>query len=87
MERVAATLGVNVRTLQRHLEEAGESYAGLLNEARRELVPRYLENRAYSLTQVAQLLGYEFPSSFSRWFRGQFGMSPARWRAGHGKKR
>jgi AraC-like DNA-binding protein len=81
IERIAAELGTTSRTLQRHLDRAGASFAGILNEARRDLVPRYLENRAYSLTQVSELLGYEFPSSFSRWFRGEFGMPPARWRA------
>lgn len=86
MARIADELGTTTRTLQRQLERAGESYAGLLNEARRHLVPRYLENPAYSLMQVSELLGYGFQSSFTRWFRGEFGMSPARWRAAKARK-
>ena len=83
VEQIAHGLGMTPRTLQRQLEEAGESFSGLLNAVRLELVPRYLENRAYSLTQVAELLGYTYPSSFTRWFAGEFGISPARWRADH----
>jgi len=83
VEEIAQGLGMTPRTLQRELEAAGESFSGVLNAVRLELVPRYLENRAYSLTQVAGLLGYGYPSSFTRWFVGEFGISPARWRADH----
>ncbi|HUL94474.1 MAG TPA: AraC family transcriptional regulator [Usitatibacter sp.] len=82
VEQIAQVLGTNPRALQRKLEESGESFTALLNDARRELVVRYLENPAYSVTQVGEMLGYNFPSSFTRWFVGQFGTSPARWRAG-----
>ena len=51
------------------------------------MVERYLENSAYSIVQVGELLGYEFPSSFTRWFRKQFGKSPARWRLERSRKR
>ena len=86
VEQIAHGLGMTPRTLQRQLDEAGESFSGLLNAVRLELVPGYLENRAYSLTQVAELLGYGYPSSFTRWFVGEFGISPARWRADHARK-
>ena len=81
IEQVARALGTNPRMLQRRLDACGETFSGLLNATRRELVMRYLENPAYSLTQIAALLGYGFPSSFTRWFAGEFGTSPARWRA------
>jgi len=80
LEQIAYGLGMSERGLQRALDESGESFSQILNHVRRELVLRYLENPAHSLTQVAQLLGYAFPSSFTRWFTAQFGMSPARWR-------
>ncbi|HEX4780534.1 MAG TPA: AraC family transcriptional regulator [Usitatibacter sp.] len=80
IEHVAHALGVSPRMLQRSLEETGESFSDLLTEARRELAMRYLANPDYSMTQVAHLLGYSFPSSFTRWFVAQFGRSPAGWR-------
>ena len=82
IESVSGTLGSNPRALQRKLEESGHAFSSLLNDARRELVMRYLDNPAYSITQVGELLGYNFPSSFTRWFVAQFGTSPAQWRAG-----
>jgi AraC-like DNA-binding protein len=79
IEQVARSLGTQPRALQRRLEP--QSFSDLLNEARREIVVRYLDNPAFSLTQVGGLLGYRFPSSFTRWFVSQFGRSPAQWRA------
>jgi AraC-like DNA-binding protein len=84
IEQVAQALGTNPRALQRKLDETGDDFSTLLNDARRELALRHLENPAYSITQVGVLLGYNFPSSFTRWFVAQFGMSPARWRAKKG---
>ena len=81
IERVAQALGMNVRTLQRRLEEAGHSFSDVTNEVRRELVQRYMENPRYSLSQIAELLGYSMLSSFTRWFGSEFGMAPAAWRA------
>jgi AraC-like DNA-binding protein len=84
---VAQVLGTNPRALQRRLEARGESFSALLNATRREQVLRYLDNPAYSLTQVAALLGYGFPSSFTRWFTAEFGKSPARWRSGRSREK
>jgi AraC-like DNA-binding protein len=80
IEHVAAQLNVNVRTLQRHLEASGEVFSDLVNSVRRELVLRYMETPGYSMGQIAELLGYASPGSFTRWFVAQFGASPVRWR-------
>jgi AraC-like DNA-binding protein len=81
IEQVAQTQGMNVRTLQRRLEESGLTFKDLINSVRRDLVMRYLENPGYSLGRIADMLGYSMPSSFTRWFIAQFGMPPASWRA------
>lgn len=78
--QVAHTHGVNVRTLQRRLETFQTSFSTLINDVRRVLVFRYLKNPNYSLGQVSDILGYSMPSSFTRWFIGQFGISPLAWR-------
>ncbi|WP_442114083.1 AraC family transcriptional regulator [Pseudomonas sp. NUPR-001] len=83
IEQVAQTQGMNVRTLQRRLEECGITFSDLINSVRRDLVIRYLENPSYSLGRIADMLGYSMPSSFTRWFIAQFGMPPATWRAQH----
>ncbi|MBM5456473.1 AraC family transcriptional regulator [Pseudomonas sp. P66] len=84
IEQVAQTQGMNVRTLQRRLEECGVTFSDLINGVRRDLVIRYLENPNYSLGRIADMLGYSMPSSFTRWFIAQFGMPPASWRSQHG---
>ena len=80
IEHVAAQLNMNVRTLQRHLEASGVVFSDLVNSVRRELVLRYIGTAGYSMGQIAELLGYASPGSFTRWFIAQFGASPVRWR-------
>ena len=77
--RVAASLGLNERTLQRRLAAEGVDFAGLLNGARRDLAVRYVA-AARPLARVADLLGYTRQSSFSRWFAEEFGQSATAWR-------
>lgn len=76
IEQVAAGLGLNVRTLQRALEDEGEVFSYLLNGVRRDLVARYLKNEAHSLTEISAMLGFSHSSAFSRWYAAQFGTSP-----------
>ncbi|WP_369959763.1 AraC family transcriptional regulator [Pseudomonas benzenivorans] len=81
IEQIAQALGMNVRTLQRRLEENHVTFSDLINDVRRDLVTRYMENPSFSLARIADLLGYSMPSSFTRWFAAQFGIPPAAWRA------
>lgn len=81
IEQIAQTQGMNVRTLQRRLKDDGCAFNDVINEVRRDLVLRYLENPNYSLSRIADLLGYSMASSFTRWFITQFDMPPATWRA------
>jgi AraC-like DNA-binding protein len=85
IEQIAQALGINVRTLQRRLEESQANFSDLVNEVRRDLVQRYMNNPSHSLARIGELLGYSLPSSFTRWFTAQFGTTPAAWRAAHGK--
>jgi AraC-like DNA-binding protein len=78
--QVAQGLGMNARTMQRRLAAEGEEFSALVDRVRRDLAVRYLANPAYSLAQVARMLGYGQHSSFTRWFASEFGAPPARWR-------
>jgi AraC-like DNA-binding protein len=80
IKHVALSLGMNVRTLQRELDEAGESFSSLLNGVRRKLVGGYLDNPRFTVGQVAALLGYRRHGSFTRWFAEEFDSSPLEWR-------
>ncbi|HEY2359417.1 MAG TPA: AraC family transcriptional regulator [Phenylobacterium sp.] len=80
--RVAASLGLNERTLQRRLAAEDADFTDLLGKIRRDLTVRYVANEALPLARIAGLVGYTRQSSFNRWFAEEFGMSPTRWRAG-----
>ncbi len=81
IDQVSESLGLSTRTLQRQLEQTGESFQTLVNEVRREQATRYLETRTHSITQITQLLGFTETSAFSRWFSQQFKVPPSRWKS------
>jgi AraC-like DNA-binding protein len=78
---VAATLGVSERSLSRRLAEEGTSFRDIVQQQRRQMAHRYLDDPAIRPTQVAYLLGYAQPSAFSHAFRRWTGVSPAAYRA------
>ena len=79
-EQAAQSLGMDRRTLHRHLGRIGETFSSIVDEVRSDLASHYLEERRRSLSEVAFLLGFSASSAFSRWFRGRFGCSPTSWR-------
>jgi AraC-like DNA-binding protein len=79
-DEVARALGVNQRTLHRHLAAVDDSFSSIVDRTRAGLAERYLSARRYRLTDISQLLGFAAPSAFSRWFRKNFGDSPRQWR-------
>ena len=84
-QTIATRLGVDRRTIHRHLARENQTFSSVLDSVRAELVTRYIENRDRPLASVAELLGFSAVSAFSRWFRNQFGCSVTDWRAGrHG---
>ncbi|EHP41275.1 AraC family transcriptional regulator [Cupriavidus basilensis OR16] len=76
---IAAQLGMDVRTIRRHLDREATSFNALMREVRRELAPRYLAGPPRSRYELAMLLGFSAPQSFTRWFRGEFGVPVASW--------
>lgn len=73
VEVVAQHLGMDRRTVAKHLAAEGTSFSALVNGLRRDLLSRYLDDGSCSLGEVAALLGFSEPSAFSRWHRQQFG--------------
>ncbi|MFB7243948.1 AraC family transcriptional regulator [Streptomyces populi] len=80
IEQVARSLGVDRRTVHRHLAASGETFSSLLNVTRRHLAEQFVANPRRPLTEISDLLGFSSLSGFSRWFREQFGCSPRAWR-------
>jgi AraC-like DNA-binding protein len=79
-EAIAKKLGTSERTLRRKLQEDGTTYDQLLDELRRELAERYLQDPKVSTDEAALMLGYSEPSAFRRAFRRWHGTSPAAYR-------
>lgn len=79
-DSIAARLGVDRRTVHRHLAREGKTFSSLMDSVRAELVTRYIDNRDRPLASLAELLGFSALSAFSRWFRTQFGCSVSEWR-------
>src|SRR5262249_19727045 len=79
-DRVAHRLGVDRRTIHRHLSKEGETFSSLLESVRTELVTRYFNNRDQPLSSIAGMLGFSGLSSFSRWYRIKFGHNASEWR-------
>ncbi|MYW69763.1 helix-turn-helix domain-containing protein [Streptomyces sp. SID8379] len=80
IEQVAGSLGVDRRTVHRHLAASGETFSSLVNATRTQLAEQLVANPRRSLTEISGLLGFSAPSAFSRWFRDQFGTSARDWR-------
>ncbi|CAM2188925.1 AraC-like DNA-binding protein [Paraburkholderia sacchari] len=76
-DRVAEKLGISRRMLQRRLEDEHTTFSALLTEVRKERVVYLLASGKHGLSGVAELIGFTHQSTFSRWFRTEFGCSPS----------
>lgn len=79
-QQVAQHLGVDRRTLHRHLVQEGTTFSDLLQAVRVELATRLVSHTAQPLAAVAALLGFASPSAFAYWFTSSFGCSARAWR-------
>jgi AraC-like DNA-binding protein len=77
---VARLLGIDRRTLHRHLARHGESFSTLHSAVRVELAARHVRLGLRRLADVADLLGFRSQSDFSHWFKTHFHASPREWR-------
>ena len=75
VEVIAQELGVDRRTVARGLACEGTTFSQLIDNMRRELLLRHLDDRSQSLANMSSLLGFSSPSAFARWHRRQFGVT------------
>jgi len=80
-DEMAKELHMSRRTLQRKLAELDTSYQKLVDDMRRDLALRYLEDPRKSVMDVTFLLGFSGHSAFTRAFRRWTGNSPTGYRA------
>jgi AraC-like DNA-binding protein len=80
IDSAANHMCTSVRSLQRHLAQAGLTYSKLLEYARFEVATEMLGDPNLKIIDIAYSLGYEDPSHFSRAFRRVSGQSPREYR-------
>lgn len=76
LHQVAKSLNLSPRTLQRRLQAEGLTYSTLSDELKKEFALSYLSRPDLSVGEVAYLLDYSEPSTFTRSFKRWMGMSP-----------
>jgi AraC-like DNA-binding protein len=81
LEALAEQLCMSTRTLRRHLQGQGMSYKTLLANERKRIAVQHIEQRDITIDQLADLLGYGNASSFSRAFKGWYGISPQHYKS------
>jgi AraC-like DNA-binding protein len=79
-DQVAKHLGMDRRTLHRHLIAEGTTFSLLLRTVRSEFASRHILDSDRSLAELADLLGFSTPSAFAFWFRKNFGMTVSMWK-------
>ncbi|MCC3312913.1 AraC family transcriptional regulator [Nocardia africana] len=77
--QVAHSLGMDRRTLHRHLTRTGETFSSILDTVRTDLAQRYVARQDRTMTEIAADLGFSELSAFSRWFHTRFGCAPTQW--------
>lgn len=82
---VAKRIGLSERTFARRLAAEGLSFGEILDQLRRDLAVRYLDEDIQA-SQIAWLLGFHQPSSFSHACRRWVGKSPLEYRRTRGMK-
>ena len=70
VEEAAEGLNMTVRTLQRKLSEEQTNFRVIAAEVKKELALHLMKNRPGTLTEVAEVLGYNDLPAFRRAFKG-----------------
>src|SRR6516165_10003134 len=76
VEDVARSLGMSKRTLARRLSDEGLNFTEILQQLRRDLAVRYLDDRKLHISKIAWLLGFHEGSAFTHACKRWTGKTP-----------
>ena len=76
MAHIGQQLGLSPTTLYRKLKAEGATYDGLVDQLRHRMALHYLAGKRASVSEIAYLVGFSDPASFSRAFKRWTGTSP-----------
>jgi AraC-like DNA-binding protein len=81
VEDIARSLGMSERTLARRLSDEGLNFIEILQQLRRDLAVRDLDDRKLHVSKIAWLLGFRQVSAFTHAFKRWTGKTPSEMRA------
>ena len=82
VDDVARSLGMSKRTLARRLSDEGLNFTEVLQQLRRDLAVRYLDDPKLHISKIAWLLGFNEVSAFTHAFKRWTGKTPSQMRIG-----
>jgi AraC-like DNA-binding protein len=77
---VARSLAMSERTLGRRLANEGLNFTEILQQLRRDLAVRYLNDRKLHVSKIAWLLGFRDVTAFTHAFKRWTGKTPSQMR-------
>jgi AraC-like DNA-binding protein len=77
VDDVARSLGMSKRTLARKLSDEGLNFTEVLQQLRRDLAVRYLDDSRLHISKIAWLLGFNDLSAFTHAFKRWTGKTPS----------
>ena len=80
VDHVARNLGMTKRTLARKLSDEGLNFTEVLQQLRRDVAVRYLDDPKLDISKIAWLLGFNEVSAFTRAFKRWTGKTPSQMR-------
>lgn len=80
LEELAQTLHLSPQTVRRRLKSEGSSYQKIKDATRCDMAIEKLKTQQMSVNDVADILGFAEPRSFSRAFKQWTGMTPSQYR-------
>jgi AraC-like DNA-binding protein len=84
LAKAAKVIGMHPATLSRKLQTEGITFRDALNRSRFELSSQLLLDAHFTISEVAETLGYSDVSAFTRFFASMSGgLPPAEWRRKH----
>ena len=80
VDDVARSLGMSKRSLARRLSDEGLNFTEVLQQLRRDLAVRYLDDPKLHISKIAWLLGFQEVSAFTHAFKRWTGKAPSQMR-------